>query len=398
MVFGLTPTDFIPFYIEHGTQGSGRFALVMMGGTLLTLVAMAFLLLAGKRPIGVGAVLRAAVVGVCIPMLVIESLRRSMFLSLFALLQLYFDVFCFAFVPLALAALARRPIRERLTMPARAMLIASLAIWPAAAYAFLIEPFRLQTERHTLEIADRPLDLPELRIGVLSDLQTDRITDYERHVIDSLLAEKPDLILIPGDLFQGDDVDFDGAVAEYNTLLSRLEAPLGVYFVTGDVDPKRYVSRLLAGTRIRNLDNQSIEIDFQGRKIDLCGITIDNGQRPDAERVAKRFMEQPVPGRLRLAFAHHPDDVNLFGRAPGLDLFVSGHTHGGQIVLPFLGPLVTLSNLPKSIGAGGLHRYIVRNIYVSRGAGMERSHAPRIRFLCPPEIAILTVKSARREP
>ena len=75
-----------------------------------------------------------------------------------------------------------------------------------------------------------------------------------------------------------------------------------------------------------------------------------------------------------------------------IDLVVSGHTHGGQIVVPFFGPIMTLSHVPRSVAAGGLHQIDGNYIYVSRGVGCERMQAPRIRFLCPPEISLLTLK------
>ena len=76
-----------------------------------------------------------------------------------------------------------------------------------------------------------------------------------------------------------------------------------------------------------------------------------------------------------------------------VDLVVAGHTHGGQLRLPGLGPLVTASNVPRRVGGGGLHRLGgSRRVYVSRGVGMERGQAPRMRFLCPPEVSLLTLR------
>jgi len=75
-----------------------------------------------------------------------------------------------------------------------------------------------------------------------------------------------------------------------------------------------------------------------------------------------------------------------------IDLVVAGHTHGGQVQLPLVAPLLRVSRVPPSVAAGGLHHLDGRRIYVSRGVGHERGQAPRIRFLCPPEISLLTLK------
>lgn len=70
-------------------------------------------------------------------------------------------------------------------------------------------------------------------------------------------------------------------------------------------------------------------------------------------------------------------------------LALAGHTHGGQVQLPWFGPPLVLSNVTRAMGAGGLFRLGESWLCVSRGIGMERNHAPRIRFLCRPELTVL---------
>jgi len=95
---------------------------------------------------------------------------------------------------------------------------------------------------------------------------------------------------------------------------------------------------------------------------------------------------------VRIAFAHYPRAALALRPNSRVDLVVAGHTHGGQVVLPLVGPPIVLSPLPRSIAAGGLHALDGNALYVSRGVGMERGQAPRIRFLCPPEITVLTLQ------
>ena len=78
-------------------------------------------------------------------------------------------------------------------------------------------------------------------------------------------------------------------------------------------------------------------------------------------------------------------------KAGDVDLVVAGHTHGGQVCLPGIGPLFTCTQVPQPVAAGGLHRLLNRWVYVSRGSGHERGQAPRIRLFCPPEVSILTL-------
>lgn len=95
---------------------------------------------------------------------------------------------------------------------------------------------------------------------------------------------------------------------------------------------------------------------------------------------------------MRLLVAHRPDAVLRLSPATRVDLVVSGHTHGGQLQLPLVGPLTTASHVPRAVAAGGLHEIDGRRIYVSRGIGVERGQAPRLRFGAPPEVAILTLR------
>jgi hypothetical protein len=88
---------------------------------------------------------------------------------------------------------------------------------------------------------------------------------------------------------------------------------------------------------------------------------------------------------------HSPDYVLGLRDGPRIELAFAGHTHGGQIVVPFFGPPLTLSRVPRHIAAGGLHELGRVFVHVSRGVGMERGSAPQIRFLCPPEICVLTL-------
>ena len=89
----------------------------------------------------------------------------------------------------------------------------------------------------------------------------------------------------------------------------------------------------------------------------------------------------------------------VFGHAPdfalgdvGADLMIAGHTHGGQVQLPLIGPLITLSRVPRSWASGVTRFDDGRILIVSRGVGMERSGALRLRFLCRPELVVIHLR------
>ena len=99
----------------------------------------------------------------------------------------------------------------------------------------------------------------------------------------------------------------------------------------------------------------------------------------------------PQDDDVRILISHMPDPILELKPNTRIDLLIAGHTHGGQVQLPFFGPPITLSRIPRRAAAGGLHELNGRCVYVSRGVGCERGQAPRLRFLCPPEISILDV-------
>jgi predicted MPP superfamily phosphohydrolase len=93
---------------------------------------------------------------------------------------------------------------------------------------------------------------------------------------------------------------------------------------------------------------------------------------------------------------HAPDYMNnvLLGHVRREMLCVAGHTHGGQVNIPGFGPPITLSRVPRWLAAGGLHQRKGAWLLVSRGVGMERSNAPRIRFNCRPQLVVVTLVPA----
>ncbi len=286
----------------------------------------------------------------------------------------------------ALLALRRREVSR----PVVVVALLAVSFVPVAAYARFVEPVSLRVERTEVGVDAARAGRANVRILVLSDLQTDQVTEYERDVFDRIEAEKPDVILIPGDLFHGTSARFRTVREPLNALLRRLDAPGGVFLVRGDVDPPHHLDPLLEGTKIRFLENETVTTEIGDRTFTICGLA--RHERTPAARAAVAELEaRGGETDVRIVMAHHPDAVDLLGPRSRVDLVVAGHTHGGQVVIPGFGPPITLSSLPRRIAAGGLHERNGNSVYVSRGVGHERGQAPRIRFLAPPELTVLTV-------
>jgi predicted MPP superfamily phosphohydrolase len=149
---------------------------------------------------------------------------------------------------------------------------------------------------------------------------------------------------------------------------------------------------MIDGTAIRLLVNEIVRTRVGDRAITIGGVELDYAAA-DARRIIDRLEGEPGDADVRILVSQLPDSVLALRPSSRVDLVVAGHTHGGQVQLPLFGPPITLSQVQRSVAAGGLHRHEGNSIYVSRGVGMERHYAPRIRFLCPPEISVLHVGS-----
>src|SRR5262249_35549525 len=172
-------------------------------------------------------------------------------------------------------------------------------------------------------------------------------------------------------------------------LLRQLDAPLGAFAVPGNCDQPDELAGMIEGTPVHMLCDEAVHLSWGGRTITLCGLKLWVWSRAAHRQLAK--LEAPGDD-VRLVLSHVPDSALQLPDPTRVDLVVAGHTHGGQGQLPFLGPPVIASQVPREVGAGGLHALHGTHVYVSRGIGVEHGEAPRIRFNCPPEVSLLTLQ------
>jgi len=276
-----------------------------------------------------------------------------------------------------------------------------------AVYATWVEPFRLGVTRLTLR-TDRLPAGTRLRLVQVADVHMERVTARERGVLAHLRALDPDLILLTGDFLNLSYVGEPTAVEHFRSWAAQLSARYGVYAVQGTppVDPDYLMRSLFEGLPIRLLRDEHVTLQVQGERrssgnayrdpavtLVIAGVRAGMTLDDDRARFQRTFAHLPRAGFLLLLY--HLPDLMPEAVAEKLDLYLAGHTHGGQLRLPLFGAVMTSSSYWKQYEMG-LYREGQTTLYVSRGLGMEGMAAPRARFLCPPEIVCIDVEG--REP
>ena len=258
-------------------------------------------------------------------------------------------------------------------------------------YGFWIEPHSLRVTRQILSSTKLPAG-SRLRVLHLTDLHIERITEREKQLNRLIRDLEPDVILFTGDFLSLSTVYDPKSWADVRTILKDWNAPLGVFVSAGSpvVDPPEVLAHLLEGMpNIRCLHGERVSLTRDGLQLDIVGLDCSHKPHLDGPKLAALVAAGP-PTRFTV-LAYHTPDLAPHAAELGVDLMLSGHTHGGQVRLPLFGALYTSSLYGKRFEAG---RYQLGNttLYVSRGIGVEGKGAPRVRFLCPPEIVLWEIR------
>ncbi|MDZ7733660.1 MAG: metallophosphoesterase [Acidimicrobiia bacterium] len=276
-----------------------------------------------------------------------------------------------------------------LTRPALVGAAALMLLAPLGFYATHVAPFDLQVDEIDVIVGESRIEEP-IVVGVISDIQTEHLTDYEKSAVRELVDADPDVILIAGDVWQGSAAGFEAEREELRALFEFMSPPAGAFLVTGDVDSSDELAVLTEGTDVRVLDGEIARTEVAGTDITIGGV----GLRPrPRDREMIDDLESAPGDDLRVLLAHRPDWAFELPTSSRIDLVVAGHTHGGQIQIPGLGAAATASQrVPRDAAAGGLHELNGNTTYISTGVGHEQQGAPQVRFLAPPSIGVLTLR------
>lgn len=260
------------------------------------------------------------------------------------------------------------------------------AVWAVPAALLLSLKFYGEVvEQHRLDVTTADIPVPGLKAPVkvahLSDLQTDGIREVELRAREAANAFEPDLVLFTGDVLNHPELR--PSVFEY---LDGWKAARAKLFVGGDVDggldPEEFSSR----TGFDWIDGRTLRLDTPGGTLAVVGLGVHDhllGSDYGLMRV-----RQARDAKAVIAMSHRPDAAFVLDGTRAGVLF-TGHTHGGQVALPFLGPPVTLTAMPRAIAMGGVHRFKGLTVALSRGLGREGHFAPRVRLFSRPQLLLV---------
>lgn len=248
------------------------------------------------------------------------------------------------------------------------------------AHGYLYERHHIELTRETLHVSGLPSALAGLTIGFLTDLHRSQTVAHEMiaRAVEIVMAERPDIVVLGGDYVTWGDRRYVSPAAD---ALAGLSAPHGVFAVLGNHDDDRDMPAALQAKGFSVLRDARTRLTVRGETLDLAGIRYWTRKVTDIARVLRGASPTTI------LLAHTPMRL-VEAAALAVPLMLSGHTHGGQIVLPGLGAIAA-REFPIVAGVG---RRDNTAAFVSRGIGTV--YVP-VRLNCPPEAALLTLQPVR---
>ncbi len=255
------------------------------------------------------------------------------------------------------------------------------AVTGTGSYGYLYGRHDLELTRANVPVVGLPQALAGLRIGLITDVHRSRwvSADDVGHAVSTLMREQPDLIVLGGDYVTWGLREWVGPAAE---ALAPLSAPHGVFGILGNHDDDHDMPAALAKNGVQMLKDAHTRVTIRSEPIDLVGVRFWTKRGRDIASISRG-----ASGTVIL-LAHDPRRL-AEAAALKIPLVLSGHTHGGQVVLPIAGAVAARKFSPPVPLMAGLGRRAQTTIFVSRGVGTI--YVP-VRVNCPPEVAVLTLQ------
>jgi uncharacterized protein len=251
-------------------------------------------------------------------------------------------------------------------------------------YGYFIEPFWIEVKFISVQ-TDR-LSQTSFRIVQFSDLHCDRRIINEKSMVKIINDLKPDVIV-----FTGDAVNRPSALPLFKQTITNLDAPLGKFAVYGNWETGHWPGLdFYSQTGFELLDTNTVRVEKNSETITISGIS--HYHSDESENLLRNLSNQNFN-----IFLYHSNILAEYIDKFDVDLYLCGHSHGGQVAIPFYGALITMSKMGKKYESG-MYSLGKTTLYVNRGLGMD-IYPPRIRLFARPEITVFDIgPSASRTP
>jgi predicted MPP superfamily phosphohydrolase len=247
-------------------------------------------------------------------------------------------------------------------------------------YGFIKEPsdIKITTIYHNF-----PKVSAQFNFFHISDIHLEQLGLREEKLLSIVENRKPDFILYTGDFLNFSNIRDTRAIENIIGIFNKIHSISPVYYVSGSpaVDVGDTIKIIENNLNPIRLNNSNIFVNHEGNDINIIGITCTHQPHMDIKQLPPLKEE----GNINVLLYHSPDLVYELDAEDQIDLMLSGHTHGGQVRLPIFGAIFTGSLYGRKLQKG-LYQMHDTLLYISRGIGLEGLGAPRIRFLCSPEI------------
>ena len=285
--------------------------------------------------------------------------------------------------------------RDFLKLAGAFLLEGGVVLAGGLTYATQVEPAWVEVVRVSLRLKRLPAAFSGFRFVQISDIHMGGWMNRERleHVVELVLAEKPDMVAITGDYLHegyGWDTEHEQALEDAVAALEALAGSTVPVSVMGNHDHWTDVKKIqakLQGVGIHDISNNVLAISRAPASLYICGVDSVYDRHDDLDQT----LSQLPPDAPAILLCHEPDFADVSAATGRFDLQISGHSHGGQVIIPFRGPIKT----PKHGHKYPLGLYQVGEMlqYTNRGVGML---FPYVRFNCRPEITVFTLEAEQQ--
>lgn len=230
----------------------------------------------------------------------------------------------------------------------------------------------------------------KIKFVQIGDIHLEKPGIRETKLVEIIKRINPQFILFTGDFLNLSNNENPDSINQIINLFNKINQISPIYFVTGSpaVDLPMTIETIKKSIKSNHVYDRIEEIQIDNTTVNIIGLNCSHNPGLDIKNLKKLSVTHEP---FNILLYHSPDLIYELEKNSNIDLMLSGHTHGGQVRLPFFGALFTGSLYGRKL-QNGLYKLNQTCLYISRGIGLEGMGAPRVRFLCKPEVVEWVIK------